>query len=82
MDERVAMAISHWSPRFTTNGVSAGDFARITGGLERWAGWCAAWSEVAAEHEQFGRDALAAGRHAGGSRPPRERPGSGVIGAA
>ena len=62
MDERVAMAISHWSPRFTTNGVTAGDFARITGGLERWADWCAAWSEVAAEHEQLGRDALAAGR--------------------
>jgi len=35
MDERVAMAISHWSPRFTTNGVTAGDFARITSGLER-----------------------------------------------
>jgi len=62
MDERVAMAISHWSARFTTNGVTAGDFARITGGLERWADWCAAWSEVAAEHEQLGRDALAAGR--------------------
>jgi len=62
MDERVAMAISHWSPRFTTNGVTAGDFERITAGLERWADWCAAWSEVAAEHEQLGRDALAAGR--------------------
>jgi dienelactone hydrolase len=62
MDERVAMAISHWSPRFTTNGVTAGDFARITSGLERWADWCAAWSEVAAEHEQLGRDALATGR--------------------
>jgi hypothetical protein len=62
MDERVAMAISHWSPRFTTNGVTAGDFERITAGLERWAEWCAACGEVAAEHEQLGRDALAAGR--------------------
>ena len=62
MDERVAMAISHWSPRFTTNGVTAGDFERITSHLERWADWCAAWSEVGAEHEQLGRDALAAGR--------------------
>ena len=58
MDERVATAISHWSPRFTTNGVTAGDFERITGRLERWADWCGAWSEVAAEHEQLGRDAL------------------------
>jgi dienelactone hydrolase len=62
MDERVSMAISHWSPRFTTNGVTAGDFGRITGRLERWADWCAAWSAVAAEHELLGRDALAAGR--------------------
>jgi pimeloyl-ACP methyl ester carboxylesterase len=62
MDDRVAMAISHWAPRFTTNGVTAGDFERITGRLASWDDWCAAWSEVAAEHEQLGRDALAAGR--------------------
>jgi dienelactone hydrolase len=62
VDERLAAAISHWAPRFTMNGVTAGDFERITSGLERWADWCAAWSAVAAEHEQLGRDALAAGR--------------------
>ncbi len=61
MDERLAAAISHWAPRFTMNGVTAGDFERITSGLDRWADWCAAWSAVAAEHEQLGRDALAAG---------------------
>jgi len=60
VDERLAAAISHWAPRFTMNGVTAGDFERITSGLERWADWCAAWSAVAAEHEQLGRDALAA----------------------
>jgi dienelactone hydrolase len=62
MDDRVAMAISHWAPRFTTNGVTAGDFERITSGLASWDDWCAAWSAVAAEHEQLGRDALTAGR--------------------
>jgi dienelactone hydrolase len=62
VDERVAMAISHWAPRFTMNGVTAGDFERITSGLERWSDWCAAWSTVAAEHEKLGREALAAGR--------------------
>src|SRR5215468_4341949 len=62
VDERVAMAISHWAPRFTMNGVTAGDFERITGGLTSWNDWCSAWSAVAAEHELLGRDALAEGR--------------------
>jgi 2,6-dihydroxypseudooxynicotine hydrolase len=56
------MAISHWAPRFTMNGVTAGDFERITGGLDSWDDWCAAWSAVGAEHESLGRDALGAGR--------------------
>jgi dipeptidyl aminopeptidase/acylaminoacyl peptidase len=62
VDDRLAMAISHWGPRFTTNGVTVGDFERITGSISSWDEWCAAWSSVAAEHEQLGRDALAAGR--------------------
>lgn len=62
VDDRVAMAISHWAPRFTMNGVTAGDFERITSSLDSWDGWCAGWSAVGAEHEQLGRDALAAGR--------------------
>ena len=62
MDDRLAMAISHWAPRFTTNGVTAGDFDRIVNGISSWDEWCSAWSAVAAEHEQLGRDALAAGR--------------------
>ena len=62
MDERVASAIAHWAPRFTTNGVTVSDFERITRGVGHWADWCAAWSSVAAEHEELGRGALAAGR--------------------
>jgi dipeptidyl aminopeptidase/acylaminoacyl peptidase len=61
MDDRLAMAIAHWAPRFTTNGVTAGDFDRIVGEIPSWDEWCAAWSAVAAEHEHLGRDALAAG---------------------
>jgi dipeptidyl aminopeptidase/acylaminoacyl peptidase len=62
MDDRLAMAISNWAPRFTTNGVTAGDLDRIVSGIASWDEWCAAWSAVAAEHEQLGRDAVAAGR--------------------
>jgi 2,6-dihydroxypseudooxynicotine hydrolase len=61
MDDRLAMAISHWAPRFTTNGVTAGDFDRIVNSISSWDEWCAAWSAVGAEHERLGRDAFAAG---------------------
>lgn len=63
MDERVASAISHWGPRFTANGVTAGDFARVTSGVESWEQWCSAWTEKGAEHEALGRAALDEGRH-------------------
>lgn len=61
VDERVASAIAHWAPRFTTNGVAVADVERATADLDRWDGWCASWSAIAAEHETLGRGALAAG---------------------
>jgi 2,6-dihydroxypseudooxynicotine hydrolase len=61
VDARVASAIAHWAPRFIANGVTASDFQRITAGLAQWPHWCAAWSEVAAEHEALGRSALVRG---------------------
>ena len=62
MDERVAAAVSHWGPRFTANGVSAADFARITAAISGWEEWCRAWTAAGAEHEALGREALAEGR--------------------
>jgi dipeptidyl aminopeptidase/acylaminoacyl peptidase len=62
MDDRLATAIAQWAPRFTTNGVTAGDFDRIISSVSSWDQWCSAWSAIAAEHEQLGRDALTAGR--------------------
>jgi 2,6-dihydroxypseudooxynicotine hydrolase len=61
-DARVASAIAHWAPRFTTNGVTVWDFQRITAAVTRWEDWCRAWCEVAREHEILGRDAMAQGR--------------------
>ncbi|HEY9472355.1 MAG TPA: alpha/beta hydrolase [Mycobacteriales bacterium] len=58
----MASAISHWAPRFTTNGVAVSDFERVTSGITDWAQWCGAWCRVAAEHESLGRVALADGR--------------------
>jgi 2,6-dihydroxypseudooxynicotine hydrolase len=59
MDEQLASAISHWAPRFTTNGVTVSDFERIRAELTGWDDWCRVWSRVGAEHEELGRVALA-----------------------
>jgi 2,6-dihydroxypseudooxynicotine hydrolase len=57
-DSRVTSAISHWAPRFVSNGVLLADFEDVTGSLERWEDWCAAWSKRAAVHEALGRESL------------------------
>jgi 2,6-dihydroxypseudooxynicotine hydrolase len=60
-DARVQSAISHWLPRFVSNGVLLADFEDVTGALERWEDWCRAWCERAAVHEDLGRDTLREG---------------------
>src|SRR5687767_6959402 len=57
-DARVTSAISHWAPRFVSNGVILADFEEVTGKLERWGDWCAAWSARARVHEELGRENL------------------------
>jgi pimeloyl-ACP methyl ester carboxylesterase len=60
-DPRVASAISHWAPRFVSNGVLLADFEDVTKSLEHWEDWCAAWSARAAVHEALGRESLKGG---------------------
>ncbi|GAB7544008.1 alpha/beta hydrolase family protein [Cupriavidus sp. 8B] len=61
MDKRVESAISHWAPRFISNGVLLADFQEVTAGISHWDDWCRAWSARAAVHEAVGRDALSEG---------------------
>jgi 2,6-dihydroxypseudooxynicotine hydrolase len=60
-DALVSSAISHWAPRFVSNGVLLSDFEDVTAGIGRWDEWCAAWSARALVHESLGREALADG---------------------
>jgi dipeptidyl aminopeptidase/acylaminoacyl peptidase len=60
-DARVQAAIGHWAPRFVANGVPLSDFEDVTGGIDRWDDWCAAWSRRAAVHEELARGALSDG---------------------
>jgi 2,6-dihydroxypseudooxynicotine hydrolase len=57
-DPKVQSAISHWAPRFVSNGVLLADFEEVTASLERWEDWCAAWSARAKVHEELGRRSL------------------------
>jgi dipeptidyl aminopeptidase/acylaminoacyl peptidase len=60
-DSRVASAISHWAPRFVSNGVLLADFEEVAASIERWEDWCAAWSKRAKVHEDLGTNALKEG---------------------
>ncbi len=61
-DHLVETAISNWGPRFTANGVHAGDFAAITAGIDRWDQWCERWCAGAEVHVRLGDEAVADGR--------------------
>src|SRR5215470_13302776 len=58
-DARVKAAISHWAPRFVSNGVALTDFEEVTAQIRSWHQWCRAWSARAAIHEAMGHEALA-----------------------
>lgn len=60
-DPRVSSAISHWAPRFVSNGVNLADFQEVTQSIAHWDQWCAAWSARAFQHEELGHAAMAQG---------------------
>ncbi len=61
-DVEITSAVANWGPRFTAQGVDPGDFARVTGPLERWADWLGAWSANGDLHATLAREAEDAGR--------------------
>lgn len=60
-DPRIESAISHWAPRFVSNGVLLADFQEVTQSISRWEDWCGAWCQRAGVHETLGREALERG---------------------
>ena len=61
-DERVAIATSHWGPRFVAQGVDLSDFQRTVERITRWSDWCREWGATAREYEIAAETAEAAGR--------------------
>ncbi len=60
-DQRIVSAISHWGPRFVSNGVILTDFHDVTSSIVHWEEWCGAWCKRAAVHEALGHEALGGG---------------------
>jgi 2,6-dihydroxypseudooxynicotine hydrolase len=56
-DAQVASAVANWGPRFTAQGVDPNDFARVTGGIERWEDWLGAWRANGDLHAGLAREA-------------------------
>lgn len=61
-DDAVLSAVANWGPRFTAQGVDPSDFARVTGGIERWEDWLSAWCANADTHASLAREAEDRGR--------------------
>ncbi|HUX65569.1 MAG TPA: alpha/beta hydrolase, partial [archaeon] len=62
-DQLVQEAISHWAPRFTTNGVAVADFTTVTNSIQSWSEWADAWAVAGKVMEDLGREALREGRY-------------------
>ena len=59
-DSAVRAAISHWGPRFVSNGITLTDFEEVTAAIPTWSDWCSRWSERARTGlERFGADRMA-----------------------
>lgn len=60
-DARVAAALSHWAPRFVAQGIPLPDFQEVTGAIDHWEQWCAAWSARADVHRELAQQAASTG---------------------
>lgn len=61
-DAGIDAAISHWAPRFVTQGVDHSDFLRVTSKLDSWEQWLDAWCANGDYHTSLAEEAEALGR--------------------
>jgi 2,6-dihydroxypseudooxynicotine hydrolase len=66
-DEKVEIALRHWTARFIANGVDYGDLMRTVARIRSWDDWLEEWSVTAREFEKLAEDAEARGAKLSGS---------------
>ncbi len=60
-DERVRIAVSHWAPRFVSNGVDLSDFNATLARIQTWSQWLTEWAKTARYYEGLAQEAETAG---------------------
>ena len=60
-DERVRIAISHWAPRFVSNGVDLSDFNATLARIRTWSQWLTEWANTAHGYEELAHEAESRG---------------------
>ncbi|HEU5441929.1 MAG TPA: alpha/beta fold hydrolase [Ktedonobacterales bacterium] len=60
-DERVRIAVSHWAPRFVSNGVDLSDFNATLARIQTWSQWLTEWARTARDYERLATEAEAKG---------------------
>lgn len=61
-DPRISAAKQHWAGRMISNGVPLADFEDVTGSIDRWEDWCAAWDARGDVHRGLAETAMAEDR--------------------
>lgn len=61
-DARVRIAVSHWAPRFVSNGVDLSDFNATLARIQTWGQWLTEWAKTARDYEDLAQAAEARGR--------------------
>ncbi|HEU5347660.1 MAG TPA: alpha/beta hydrolase, partial [Ktedonobacterales bacterium] len=60
-DDRVRIAVSHWAPRFVSNGVDLSDFNATLARIQTWGEWLNEWAKTATGYEDLAHEAEARG---------------------
>ena len=60
-DDRVAVVVENWLPRFLANGLDYLDVRRTLDAVRSWADWAGAWAATAGRYETLAEAAEAAG---------------------
>ena len=67
IDDKLAVVVRNWYPRFLANGIDWSDLSRTLDEITGWHDWADAWTAAADRYEQLGLVAVAQGHRVTGA---------------